>query len=251
MKKVIKQTSAYEEEDNGRIKVANLPPLQAVCALHEIFKNGQLKEVCKSQFPELFSMLLVQLASYIGTSSPALRSGSTKNGYGSILNRSAYKLKPAKVALETLRLFLQCCEYTKMAANLLAFPNIDTDENYKTFLELVSTLVDNLCVENPESLSWLVACLGPYIRAELEPQRIAVIAFFTSILKQKISQAVLAENLLEMILDVQVDQSFFVRKIGLQGLGYAAEHMNPDFISRHCNNMLSVLMNSLDYNNIG
>ncbi|EFA03008.2 maestro heat-like repeat-containing protein family member 1 [Tribolium castaneum] len=253
LKKVIKQTALYEEQGNGEIKIATLQPLQAVCAFHELLKNTQLKDICKQHFPEIFAIFLVTLASYIGTSAPAIKFNSDKKEkYGFVLNREAFKLKPAKIALETLKSFLICCAYTQTAGCLTNLINVEANEELSAFLETMSCLVEDVCVENPESLSWLVACLGPYIRAELEPQRVAVVAFFAYLLKQKANhQTVLAENLLEMVLDVQMDSSCLVRKIALQALGFAAEALNTDLVSRHCSPILSVLMNSLDYNSIG
>lgn len=252
LKKIIKSTPLYDDQGSN-IRVANLVPLQAVCALHEILKNTQLKEICIQQFPEIFSTLLVCLASYIGTTASALGgNGEKKERYSFIINRDAYKLNPAKLALETFRLFLACCEFNKMANCLLFYSHIDTCEDLTLFLEIVQALIENISEENPQSLSWLVGCLGPYIRADLEPQRVAVVAFFTYLLRHGAKeQGVLIENLLEMILDVQMDQSCLVRKLGLQGLGYAAENLNLELVTRHCNPILSVLMNSLDYNNIG
>lgn len=249
-KKIIKQTPLYEEQNNSEIKLANLQSLQAVSAFHELLKNTQLKDVCIQQFPELFSILLVCLASYLGTQAPA-----TQSNKSFIINRDALKLSPAKLALETFRLFLQCCEFNKMATSLLTFSTdfTDLEQQPDGFLAVVGNLVENVCIEHSESLAWMVACLGPFIRAELEPQRIAVVAFFTYLIKHKASdyQTVLVENLLEMILDVQTDQCCTVRKIALQGLGFAVEYLNNELITRHCNPIISVLMNSLDYHNIG
>lgn len=249
---MLKSTPLYEDQGNN-IKVANLLPLQAVCALHEILKNTQLKEICLQQFPEMFSILLICVACYIGTSASALYSSSEKKEkYNFIINRDAYKLNPAKLALETFRLFLVSCEFNKMANCLLFYSHIDTCEDLTVYLEIVQALVENISIEYPQSLSWLVGCLGPYVRADLEPQRVAVVAFFTYLLREGAKeQGVLIENLLEMILDVQTDQSCLVRKLALQGLGFAAENLNLELVTRHCNPILSVLMNSLDYNNIG
>lgn len=116
---------------------------------------------------------------------------------------------------------------------------------------MIQSLTDTIATTLPQNLSWIVACLGPYIRADLDPQRVATVAFFTNLLKRDSSdQTVLTENLLEMILDVQSDQSCLVKKLALQGLGYAAENLSYEMVSRHCNPILSVLMSSLDYNNI-
>ncbi|CAH0557118.1 unnamed protein product [Brassicogethes aeneus] len=251
LKKIIKQTPMYEEQSKD-IKVVNLQSLQAVCALQELVKNGQLKDTCVQQFPEIFSLLLVCLASYMGTTVPAYQGSSNKKDKYGFLNRESYKMNPCKVAIDTMRLFFLCCDYKDMATLLLSYNHLETSEDPEIFLEVTSKLVEGITEENPQALSWLVACLGPFIRAEQDPQRMAAVAFFTYLLKQKANeQTVLVENLLEMILDVQSDQSCIVRKIALQGLGYAAELSNTDLISRHCNPILSVMMNSLDYNIIG
>ncbi|CAG9771935.1 unnamed protein product [Ceutorhynchus assimilis] len=254
IKKLIKTTPLYEIQSTTDIKVASLSPLQAICALHELLKNIQLKEICLEQFPEMFSLLLISLASYIDCQAPATKTLTEKNNkYGFILNRDAYKLNPAKVAFDTFRSFLICSNFNNMATNLLSYNNLDSTQDKNLFLEVVDTLVNSICLEKPQSLSWIVACLGPFIRSELEPQKVAVVAFFTYLLKQgtQNEQTVLIENLLEMILDVQLDQSCLVRQIGLEGLGYAAENLSRDLIARYSNQILGVLMNSLDYQNIG
>ncbi|CAG9858443.1 unnamed protein product [Phyllotreta striolata] len=252
LKKIIKSTPLYDDEQNGDVKIANQTPLQAICALNELLKNAQLKEICLNQFPELFSILLTTVCSYMGTVAPVIRKSDSKEKYNFSFNRDAYKLIPAKVAVETFRLFLTCCEFEKMAATLLFISSGDSFENMNLFLEVVQCLVENVCMEHPQALSWLVASLGPYIRADFDSQRVATVAFFSYLLQQShTEQNVLTENLLEMILDVQGDTSTLVRQLALQGLGYAAENLSYELVSRHCNPILSVLMNSLDYNNIG
>lgn len=251
LKKIMKQTPVYEES-TSITQIASLPPLQSISAFHELFKNSQLKDICHQQFPEIFSLLLVALASYIGASFPATKpTNNKKEKYNFILNRDTYKLNPAKVTLESFKLFLLCCEYSRTATSLLLCTQLDQDQNLESFQEMISNLVESVCIENPQSLSWIVACLGPYIRADVEPQRIAVIAFFASLLKQKANeQTILAENLLEMLLDLQSDQSCTVRKLSLRGLGYGVEFLNIELVSRHCNAILSALMQGLDYSNI-
>lgn len=251
LKKIMKQTPIYEESTTAT-PIASLPPLQAVSGLHELFKNSQLKDVCHQQFPEIFSLLLVALGSYIGASFPAMKPVTNKKEkYGFILNRDTYKLNPAKVTLESFKLFLLCCEYSHTATSLLLCTQLDQDQNLESYQGMISNLVESVCIECPQSLSWIVACLGPYIRADVEPQRIAVVAFFANLLKQKANeQAILAENLLEMLLDVQCDQSCTVRKLSLRGLGYGVEFLNIELVSRHSNPILSALMQGLDYSNI-
>lgn len=251
LKKTIKHTPAYEEQPN-KTRLASLQSLQAISALHELFKNNQLKDVCRQQYPEIFSLLLITLASYIGTNFPASKqTTSKKEKYGFVLNRDAYKQNPAKVALETFKLFLLCCDYQKIATSLLLCTQLDEDKDLQNYQVMLENLSDSVCTETPQSLSWMVACLGPNIRADLEPQRIAVVAFLANILRQRANdQTILAENLLEMLLDVQSDSNCTVRKLGLRGLGYGVEYLNIDLVARHSNAILSALMQGLDYSNV-
>ncbi|XP_050312813.1 maestro heat-like repeat-containing protein family member 1 isoform X2 [Anthonomus grandis grandis] len=255
IKKHIKSMPLYElHSTSADIKVANLLPLQAVSALHELLKNSQLKDVCLEQFAELFALLLVCIGSYMGCSAPVAGTHTVaKPKYGIVLNREAYKLNPAKLAFDTFRSFLICCDLTTMASNLLSFSSLCTDQDQLLFLKMTETVVGDVCRDMQHTLSWIVSFMGPFIRSDLIPQRTLVVAFFTYLIKDNVEskQAVLIENLLEMILDVQLDQSCLVRKIGVQGLGYAAENLSKELVVRYCNQILGILMNCLDYHNLG
>ncbi|XP_050312814.1 maestro heat-like repeat-containing protein family member 1 isoform X3 [Anthonomus grandis grandis] len=151
------------------------------------------------------------------------------------------------------RSFLICCDLTTMASNLLSFSSLCTDQDQLLFLKMTETVVGDVCRDMQHTLSWIVSFMGPFIRSDLIPQRTLVVAFFTYLIKDNVEskQAVLIENLLEMILDVQLDQSCLVRKIGVQGLGYAAENLSKELVVRYCNQILGILMNCLDYHNLG
>lgn len=247
LKRTIKHAPVFEEE-SGAQKYTPLSALQAVSALHELFKNTQLQNVCNQQFPELFSLFLVTLASYIGTSC----SFKTKDEQDHAQNRKLCKINPAKVVLDTFKLFLLCCGSSRAAASLLLCTHLDEDEDLAFFQQMVSSLAESVSVERVESLSWLVAALGPYIRSEIETQRIAATCFFASLLKNKANdQVMLAENLLEMLLDVQGDSSLTVRKLAMEGLGNAVDSLNIELVTRHSNSVLGALMQGLDYNNVG
>lgn len=244
LKRTIKQSPVFEEDNNGFQKYTPLPALQAVSALNEMFKNTQLQDVCNQQFSELFSLLFVTLASYIG-------SACSLNDQNSSQNRKLYKLNPAKVALDTFKLFLLCCGCSRSAASLLLCTHLEEDRGLVHFQQMVSSLVESVSFEKTEVMSWLVASLGPYIRSDSESQRIAATCFFANLLKIKANdQIMLAENLIEMLLDVQSDSSCMVRKLATEGLGNGMDSLSIDLIVRHSNSILSALMQGLDYNNI-
>lgn len=136
LKRHMKSLPLYEEQGNGEVKLATLQPLEAICAMHELLKNTQLKDICLQQFPELFSLLLVCAASYMGTVAPAAKKVDRKEKY-SYFSRDIFKLVPAKVAVETFRLFLTCCDCEKMALSLTFISNTDTAEDFSLFLEVI------------------------------------------------------------------------------------------------------------------
>lgn len=249
LKKIVKSTPLYKEQQQHaeKMHIATLQPLQAISAMCELFKHSQLSELSKHQFPELFSLLLISLASYIGTAAPVDGITEKKEKHIFIPNRDAYKLEPAKVCKETFKLFLHVSGNVN-ASNILLQMDVTSING---FIEMVDPLADVVCLENAQSLAWLVASLGPYSRSDYDPQRIAVTAFFTALLRNNVNgQTLLAENILELLLDVHSDLNFTIRKLCYRGLGHAAEYLNPDLILRFSNNILNALLQGLDYHNI-
>lgn len=97
-----------------------------------------------------------------------------------------------------------------------------------------------------------MASLGPHIRNNVELERIAIAAFFSALLRNKVNnQGVLAENLLEMLLDAQNDSNPIVRRLCLEGLGYGCEYLNMEIVHRHSTSLLNAFMQALDYSSSG
>ncbi|KAI4464663.1 maestro-related heat domain-containing [Holotrichia oblita] len=246
LKKLLKNTQLYEEPKGSEpLRIATLHTLQAICAFYELLKSPQSANICNQDFPELFTLFYIALASYIGTAAPVYTQTDKKATF--IPNRDAYKINPFKTCLDTLKSFLQNIGSAQAASHLYV-----CTEGIGSFLEMVPKITENICAENSESLAWLIASLGPYIRSEVELQRIAVAAFFSALLKNKVNnQGVLAENILEMLLDAQNDSSPAVRRLCLQGLGYGCEFLNPEIVHRHSTLILNAFMQALDYSSVG
>ncbi|GJQ85615.1 hypothetical protein Trydic_g20165 [Trypoxylus dichotomus] len=246
LKKLLKNTQLYEEpKGNDSLRITTLQTLQAICAFYELLKSQQSVSICKQDFPELFTIFYIALASYIGTAAPVYTQTEKRSTF--VPNRDAYKISPFKICLDTLKTFLQNVGSAQAASNLYL-----CTEGVGSFLETVPKITENICTENSESLAWLIAALGPSIRSEVELQRIAVAVFFSALLKNKVNnQGVLAENILEMLLDSKNDSSPTVRRLCLQGLGYSCEYLNGEIVHRHSNSMLNAFMQALDYSSAG
>lgn len=71
----------------------------------------------------------------MGTVAPAAKKTDKKEKYN-YFSRDIYKLVPAKVAVETFRSFLTCCDYEKMASSLMFINNTETVGDFSLFLEV-------------------------------------------------------------------------------------------------------------------
>lgn len=221
--------------------------------MSELFKNSQMRETCRLQFAELFSLLYIYLASYVGTTAPiSLTHGSYLKRDRSTFSfsKDTYKPDPVSMCLKCITTFLTCAGYHSVAESLRT--DKEQPMNMNHFVTAVPSLVMNVISTVPNDLAWLVACLTPYSRSELESQRVATALFLASILDcLPGNHGVLTENILEMLLAMQSDRSCMVRQAGLRGLGFAIDNLPWELVSRNCNGMLSSFMQGLDYHNAG
>lgn len=73
--------------------------VQAISAMHEMFRLATMQDIAVKKFPELFSVLLIALGCYIGTAPPVCTPQHAKGKKGNLTfvpNRNAYKLAPAR-----------------------------------------------------------------------------------------------------------------------------------------------------------
>ncbi|KAF5298497.1 hypothetical protein FQR65_LT01276 [Abscondita terminalis] len=249
--KIFKNCNLYDDQPCfNTLRIVTLQPLQAISAMSQIFKNTQLQDVCTKQFPELFALLYITSASYIGTAAPVtsiLRNSSKKEKYSIIPNREAYKINPLNVCTETLRTFLECVGYSTVSQSLIE----NNVESIQQFLEMVPSLTESVCTTLPQNYAWLISCMAPYLKSEVENQRIAAVAFLAySIQYAPKTETVVLESVVEMLLSTQSDASFTARQILLRGIGFVAEFLTWDLVSRNYDTFLNIFMQGLDYNTV-
>lgn len=248
--KIFKTSNLYEDQSSvNHLRIVTIQPLQALSAMNQIFTNSQLDGICKKKFPELFSILYITLASYIGTAVPATTTRTTnkKEKYSIIPNREAYKLNPLTICMSTLCTFLGCAGYTSVSESLVGY-NL---ENIQQFLDMVPILTENLSMTLSENFTWVVSCIAPYLKSEVEYQRMAAVTFLASSIKfAPQNDHVLLESIIEMLLSVQNDSSYMVRQNMLRGLGYVAEYLSSELVLRYADSFFTNFMQGLDYNTV-
>lgn len=148
-----------------------------------MFRNIQMQEIVISQLPELFAVLLMIVSSYIGTSPPIYtpQQSGKKEKYSFIPNRDAYKINPAKMALETFKLLLLCAKCDKIAEVFLQHATLDTCTSLLPMIDLMPSLADSVFESIPHIVPRLVTSLNQYMQSSFEPQRVVSIAFFVEV----------------------------------------------------------------------
>ncbi|KAK5646733.1 hypothetical protein RI129_005197 [Pyrocoelia pectoralis] len=249
--KIFKTSNLYEDQSSvNHLRIVSIQPLQALSAMNQIFTNLQLEGICKQKFPELFSILYITAASYIGTAAPVtttFRNTNKKEKYSIIPNREAYKLNPLNVCMSTLSTFLGCAGYTSVSESLVGY-NL---EKIEQFLDMVPILTENVSITLSQNFSWVVSCIAPYLKSEVEYQRTAAVTFLASSIKYAPQHDhVLLESIIEMLMSVQNDSSYMVRQNMLRGLGYVAVYLSSDLVLRYADNFFTTFMQGLDYNTV-
>jgi hypothetical protein len=70
--------------------------------MHEMFQLATMHDIAAKKFPELFSVLLIALGCYVGTSPPIYTPQNTKSKKDKstfVPNRNAYRLIPARYGI--------------------------------------------------------------------------------------------------------------------------------------------------------
>jgi hypothetical protein len=76
--------------------------VQAISAMREMFRLATMQDIAVKRFPELFSILLIALGCYVGTSPPINTpqyAKGKKDKSTFVPNRNAYKLTPARYGM--------------------------------------------------------------------------------------------------------------------------------------------------------
>lgn len=143
-----------------------------------------MEDLAQAQFSDLFCVLYISLASYVGVAAPIGVSTQNKDTKEKYLNRNAYKLCPAKLALEAFKTFLTCANHEIIARNIVMDNHkIErVDDNIIIFVDMVPNLMSDICSRMPHIIPKLLTNLSNYRTSSYEPQRVAVYAFYCEVI---------------------------------------------------------------------
>lgn len=250
--RLLSSSNLFEESPKharDKTKIAIMAPLAVVSALQELFSVAVMGEIAESRFCELFSLLLVTLASYVGTLPPINTSVSTSRISSFIPNREVGKISPSKVALDCFKSFLLCTNCESAMNFLVDNSRPDLGESLPTaFIPLMPTLVRRVCAAKLHLVNDLVDSISQYANSNSEAQRIAVIAFLAECIGSCNSRTV--DTVMALLLSSLNDSSPIVRCCSLKGLGSSFDH-SANSMSKHGESVLSALTEGLDDNDAG
>lgn len=241
---VIKSNSLYEDtKKKGRDKrnIAAALPLVATSIMKEIFISKSIGNMLKGYVAEIFSTLLVLMASYIGTVSPA----NTSNKSSLISNKDSYNVVPSKIACDTLSEFLSCVGCTE-CVETLKICRIELSEILNdSVLDTISALARSLYISQSNEITKVLEVLTQYINSSIESQRITVTVFCAEILNMGSLDEAAVNNIINHLLTALSDTSPTVRQHSLKGLASISE-LDRNIVSNHYENVLSALLQGLE-----
>lgn len=152
-----------------------------------MFRNSQIQEVITNQFPELFVILSMIFSTYIGTSPPIhvpqqSQQINKKEKYSIVPNRDAYKLVPAKIALDTLKLMILDAKNDRVVEVFLqGGVNLESCTSITPFVEIMPFLAESIFAYAAPSVARIVTTMNQYSNSNVDAQRITVNAFFVEV----------------------------------------------------------------------
>ncbi|XP_061145513.1 maestro heat-like repeat-containing protein family member 1 isoform X2 [Syngnathus typhle] len=219
----------------GTTKVATNKPLAMTCGLKELLLNGQSQEPALSKFPQLFSCLIVRLASSVGVSAP--KDNATK--------RSA-AIHVAGVAADALRILLARAQLDEVLKRLDEEKAWDAIRELNTHVTGVTLLARAMAKHAGPRLPAIVECLCPSLNNIYECQRITVTAFFSELLNHHVATElmfidVLMNNMMERI----ADPCCTVRMLAVRGLGNIAVG-SPEKVNKYAKELLAAMSSGME-----
>ncbi|XP_049585249.1 maestro heat-like repeat-containing protein family member 1 isoform X1 [Syngnathus scovelli] len=219
----------------GTTKVATNKPLAMTCGLKELLLNGQSQEPALSKFSQLFSCLLVRLASSVGVSAP--KDNATK--------RSA-AIHVAGVAADALRILLARAQLDEVLKRLDEEKAWDAIKEQNAHITGVTLLARAMAKHAGPRLPAIVECLCPSLNNIYECQRITVTAFFSELLNHHVATElmfidVLMNNMMERI----ADPCCTVRMLAVRGLGNIAVG-SPEKVNKYAKELLAAMSSGME-----
>ncbi|XP_028326218.1 maestro heat-like repeat-containing protein family member 1 isoform X2 [Gouania willdenowi] len=219
----------------GSTKVATNHPLAMTCGLKELLLNGQSQEPAVSQFPRLFSCLMVRLGASVGLSAP--KDNSTKH---------LASIHVAGVAADALRILLARAQLDEVMKRLDEDNAWDAMRELSSHITGVTLLARAIAKHAGPRLPAIVESLCPSLNNIYECHRITVTAFFSELLNHHVvTELMLIDVLMNNMMERISDSCCTVRMLAVRGLGNIAEG-SPEKVNKYAKELLAAMSSGME-----
>ncbi|XP_058503899.1 maestro heat-like repeat-containing protein family member 1 isoform X3 [Solea solea] len=239
MEKLLIMAPYIDKKENmirgGSTKMATNQPLAMTCGLKELLLNGQSQEPAVSQFPQLFSCLIVRVGASVGVSAP--RDNNTK---------STSPIHVAGVATDALKILLARAQLDEVMKRMDEDNTWDTMREPNTHISGITLLARAMAKHAGPRLPAILECLCPSLNNIYECQRITVTAFFSELLNHHVvSELMLIDVLMNNMMERISDPSCTVRMLAVRGLGNIAVG-SPEKVNKYAKELLAAMSSGME-----
>ena len=174
---VIRTTPPYSEI-HAHARIVNLPILQSLSVLSELFQSTDNTELLQAHFAELASILLVMTGSMVGAQStrPPQAASTTEQTAVDSEWKQVYKLQPVKVAIGTLKQLLK-------STNCVVPISFEMMEDTALYAEGLYVTAKCIFQSSDINTRKVVENMTAYLNSDFEAQRAAAVATFSAVRK--------------------------------------------------------------------
>ncbi|XP_074645058.1 maestro heat-like repeat-containing protein family member 1 [Tubulanus polymorphus] len=260
---MLSRSLPYEEKPDPKdkkktIRVAMPHPLAIACALGEMFKVEEMKEVMRENFHRLLAAIMILMASMVGTKPPKPKEEPKDNETKSkdkkdkkskkppVSPSKDAQIEPCSEVVATFQTFLMnanCEGIMELLEGEEAWKKFEDEETYP---EAFGLLAKGVAGHESQNMTKIVASLNVVLSSLYDPQRIAVAAFFAELVNQRCSgDMTLVELLVNSLLGRLVDNNYVVRKMCIRGMGNVAS-VGSEQVQKFSTTVLSAMMAGMD-----
>ncbi|KAG7475718.1 maestro heat-like repeat-containing protein family member 1 isoform X1 [Solea senegalensis] len=239
MEKLLIMAPYIDKKENmirgGSTKMATNQPLAMTCGLKELLLNGQSQEPAVSQFPQLFSCLIVRVGASVGVSAP--RDNNTK---------STTPIHVAGVATDALKILLARAQLDEVMKRMDEDNTWDAMREPNTHISGITLLARAMAKHAGPRLPAILECLCPSLNNIYECQRITVTAFFSELLNHHVvTELMLIDVLMNNMMERISDPSCTVRMLAVRGLGNIAVG-SPEKVNKYAKELLAAMSSGME-----
>lgn len=172
---VLRATPVYSEI-HTHVLCVNLPVLQSLAVLTELFQASGNVELLQANFADIVPTLIVTTAAMVGAQSPKppFAAISSENSAVDAEWKQVYKVIPSRLAVDCLKQLLK-------NTNSVVPISFEMMEDASMYAEGIHVTSKCIFQSSEVDTGKIISTLAPYLESEIDAQRAAVVAVYSAV----------------------------------------------------------------------